>query len=118
MKILIVDDDEDLNLMLTRFLEKHGYEVSSSGDALQAMDALERVQPDLVIADLMMPVVDGIVFLEMIKADPKRKNLPVILITAYPDPKKADLSLRKGAAFFLSKPIDFNQLLAIIKFAE
>jgi two-component system, chemotaxis family, chemotaxis protein CheY len=118
VKILIVDDDEDLNKMLARFLEKHGYQVFSAGDALQAMDVVDRIGPDLVITDLMMPVVDGLVFLEMLKADPKRKNLPVIFITAHPDTKKADASMRKGAAFFLAKPIDFDQLLAIIKFAE
>jgi CheY-like chemotaxis protein len=118
VKILVVDDDQDLCRLLSRFLEKHGFQVISAGDALQALDAVEREQVDFVICDLMMPVVDGLVFLDMLKSDPRRSNLPVVLITAHPDQKKADLSMRKGAAFFLHKPIDFNRLLAIIRFAE
>ncbi|MGI5864997.1 MAG: response regulator [Myxococcales bacterium] len=119
MKILVVDDDSDLNRMLSRFLEKQGYEVHSAGDALQALDVVDRVEDiGLVIADVMMPYLDGITFTEMLKADPRHKSLPIILISAHPDDKKADLSLRKGAAFFLPKPIDFERLLALVKFAE
>ena len=76
VRILVVDDDQDLNLMLSRFLEKHGYEVTCAGDALQALDSVERQPPDFIIADLMMPVVDGLVFLEMLKADPRRRDVP------------------------------------------
>jgi CheY-like chemotaxis protein len=72
----------------------------------------------MIITDLMMPHLDGLGFLDMIKSDPRHKQLPVIFITAYPDEKKADLSLRKGAAFFLPKPIDLDRLLALVKFAE
>ncbi len=119
MKILVVDDDSDLNRALSRFLEKQGYEVHSAGDALQALDVVARVADlGLVIADVMMPYLDGITFTEMLKADPRNKSLPIILFSAHPDDKKADLSLRKGAAFFLPKPIDFEKLLALVKFAE
>lgn len=118
MKILVVDDDQTLNKTLSRYLETQGYEVRSAGDALQALDAVEREPVDLIIADATMPVLDGLAFLDLLKADPSRKNLPVILITAHPDDKKADLSLRKGAAFFLPKPVDFDRLLALVKFAE
>jgi len=118
VRILIVDDDQELNLLLTRYLEGNGYEVFSAGDALQALDLLERQPVEMVITDLMMPHVDGLGFLDMLKSDPRHKKLPVIFITAYPDEKKADASLRKGAAFFLPKPIDFDRLLALVKFAE
>ncbi len=119
MKILIVDDDPELNLMLTRRLEREGYEVHSAGDALQALDLMERVADvGMIITDLMMPYIDGLQLLDRLRADERFKSLPVIMTTAHPDDAKADQSLRKGAAFFLPKPIDFDRLLAIVKFAE
>lgn len=118
MRILVVDDDLEMCRLLSLFLEKNGYQVTSAGDALQALDALERERIDFVITDLMMPMMDGLAFLDSIRADPRRKDLPVIFITAYPDDRKAEESMRKGAAFFLSKPVDFDRLLTIIRFAE
>ncbi|MGC4113528.1 MAG: response regulator [Myxococcales bacterium] len=118
VRILVVDDDLELCTLLSRFLERHGFDVTSAGDALQALDALEREPIDFVITDLMMPMVDGLAFLEAVRSDPRRKNLPVIFVTAYPDDRKAEESLRKGAAFFLPKPVDFDRLLTIIRFAE
>jgi CheY-like chemotaxis protein len=119
VKILVVDDDSNLNRLLSRYLEKQGYEVHSAGDALQALDVVERVGDiGLVIADVMMPYLDGIGFTEMLKSDPRNRDLPIILMSGHPDDKKADLSLRKGAAFYLPKPIDFDKLLALVKFAE
>jgi len=118
VRILVVDDDLELNKLLSRFLEKNGFEVSSAGDARQALDTLEREKVDFVLTDLMMPMLDGLAFLDAIRADPRRKDLPVVFITAYPDDRKAEESLRKGAAFFLAKPVDFDRLLTIIRFAE
>ena len=118
MRILVVDDDIELCKLLSRYLEKHGYQVTSAGDALQALDTLDREKVDFVITDLMMPMVDGLVFLQTLRADPRRKDLPVVFITAYPSDRKMEEALRKGAAFFLAKPIDFDRLLTIIRFAE
>jgi two-component system, chemotaxis family, chemotaxis protein CheY len=119
VKILIVDDDEELNRLLSRFLERNGYEVCSALDAAQALELLGRA-PDvgLVITDLNMPHLDGLGLLERLRQDPLRRGVPVVVITAYADEAKADLSMRQGAAFFLPKPIDFEQLLTLVKFAE
>ena len=119
MKILVVDDDSSLNRMLSTFLEKQGYEVHSAGDALQALDVAERIGDiGLVITDLQMPHLDGIALAEMLRADPRRRNLPVIVITAFPDESSSERSLRKGVALFLPKPVEFDKLLALVRFAE
>lgn len=118
MKILVVDDDLELCTMLSRFFEKHGFVVHSAGDALQALDILGREEVDFVIADLMMPHMDGISFLETLKADDRFRHLPVVLLTAYPSEEVLDKGLRKGAAFALSKPIDFDRLLTLVRFAQ
>ena len=118
MEILVVDDDLELCTLLSRFLEKHGYTVHSAGDALQALDVLERKQVGLIITDYMMPHMDGIRFTELLKQDPRTKDVPVILITAYPSEEVTERSLRKGVALALEKPIDFNRLLTLVKFSE
>lgn len=118
MNILVVDDDLELCKILSRFFEKHGFVVHSAGDALQALDILEREGIEFIITDLMMPHMDGISFLEVLKRDPRWKDLPVVILTAYPSDEIMDKGLRKGAAFTLSKPIDFNRLLTLVQFAR
>ncbi len=119
VKILVVEDDDDLNRLLSRFLEKHGYEVHSAGDALQALDVANRVEGfGLVIVDLMMPYMDGVAFTEQLKADPRHKDAAVILMSAHSDDKKIDQGMRKGVAFFLPKPIELDRLLTLVKFSE
>lgn len=114
----MVDDDLDMCRMLSRFLERHGYRVHSAGDALQALDILAQEKVGLVITDYMMPHLDGVSFTEQVRADPRYKDLPVILITAYPSDDLTDRGLRKGVAMTLAKPIDFDRLLTLVRFAE
>lgn len=118
MNLLVVDDDIELCTILSRFFEKHGMIVHSAGDALQAMDVLEREPIEFVITDLMMPHMDGISFVQVLKADPRFRDIPVVILTAYPSEELLDKGLRKGAAFTLAKPIDFNRLLTLVRFAQ
>lgn len=118
MNLLVVDDDADMCRLLSRYLEKHGFRVFSAGDALQALDVLGREQIQMVLTDLHMPYIDGIGFTEQLKADPRYKDVPVILITAHPSDEVVEKGLRKGVAMTLSKPIDFERLLTLVRFAE
>ena len=118
MNILVVDDDLSLCSSLSQFLERNGYTVYSAGDALQALDVMERQPVELIITDYLMPHVDGIRFTEMLKADPRFANIPVLLITASPDVATTDKGLRKGVAMMLQKPVDMGQLLTLVRFAE
>ena len=118
LNILVVDDDLELCRLLSRYLERQGYRVHSAGDALQALDVLAREQVGLVITDYMMPHMDGVSFTEQIRADPRYKNLPVIMMTAHPTDELSERGLRKGVAMMLAKPIDFERLLTLVRFAE
>jgi two-component system chemotaxis response regulator CheY len=118
VNILVVDDDLNLCSSLSHFLERHGYTVYSAGDALQALDVMEREPVELIITDYLMPHVDGIRFTEMLKADPRFQSIPVLLITASPDVAATDKGLRKGVAMMLEKPVDMGQLLTLVRFAE
>ena len=118
VNILVVDDDQSLCSSLSHFLESHGYMVYSAGDALQALDVMERQSIGLIITDYLMPHVDGIRFTEMLKADPRFQPIPVLLITASVDVTISDRGLRKGVAMTLQKPVDMGQLLNLVRFAE
>jgi DNA-binding response OmpR family regulator len=118
VKILIVDDDLDLSNMLSRFLQRHGFTVFAASDAIQGWEVLEREQVGMLITDLMMPHMDGIDFTERVRGDPRYRELPIILMTAYPSEALSDKGLRKGVAMTLSKPIDFERLLTLIGFAQ
>ena len=118
VNILVVDDDHELCTLLSRFLEKHGYTVYSAGDALQALDILERHAVGLIITDYKMPHMDGLRFTEALKADGRLRTVPVLMMTAHPEEGLGDRSLRKGVALTLEKPLDFERLLTLVRFAE
>ncbi|MCI0573060.1 MAG: response regulator [Myxococcaceae bacterium] len=118
MNILVVDDDLELCTLLSRFLEKHGYKVHSAGDALQALDILERFPIGLVLTDFMMPHMDGIHFTETLRSDPRHEQTPVILLTAFSSDELAERGMRRGVALTLEKPVDFDRLLTLVRFAQ
>jgi two-component system, chemotaxis family, chemotaxis protein CheY len=117
IKILVVDDDVHLCALIERFLTKHNYEVFTALDAIKAKDILMKQEIRLVITDLMMPHQDGISFAQELHAIPRYKDLPVILITAYPSDDIIDKGMRKGVALTLAKPLDFSKLLDLVGFA-
>lgn len=118
MKILVVDDDEAIVALLSRFLAKQGFEVHTAMDAMQALDCLEREAIGAVLADLAMPHLDGRALVRRIREDPRTRELPVIIMSADPSDDVADKSLRAGASFFLPKPLNLDALSTLLHFAE
>ena len=118
VNILVVDDEVELCTLLSRFLEKHGQRVYSAQDALQAFDILERVPIQFIISDIRMPHVDGLRFVEILKKDPRFQAVPIILFTAAPSEQVSNRGLKSGAAMVLDKPVDFDRLLNLVRFAE
>jgi CheY-like chemotaxis protein len=118
MRVLVVDDDEAIVAMLSRYLKKQGFEVETAGDALKALEQVEKTPFDLIITDLMMPHMDGRELVRRLRIEPKTRELPIIMMTAYPSDHSADASLREGASFFLPKPLDLDALATLIHFAK
>ena len=115
MDILIVDDDHSIREMLRLFLEMKGYTVSSAINGQDALDHLERSAelPQLILLDLMMPVMSGAEFRAAQRQTPTLAGIPVALISA-------DANLRESAPIinaeaYLPKPIDFDVLLATVE---
>ena len=110
--LLIVDDDPGLRELLTDYLGRNGFRVSSAGDGRGLWAALERETVDLVILDLMLPGDDGLVLCRSLRA---RSPIPIIMLTARGDATDRIVGLEMGADDYLTKPFNPRELLARIK---
>ena len=84
--ILFVDDDPDFRKMLTPWLRALGSTVVEATDGEEGLKRAKELMPDLIITNVKMPIMDGVTMTKMIKEDPKTKNIPVFLLTAFGDP--------------------------------
>jgi putative two-component system response regulator len=109
-KILIVDDEEANLRLLTQWLIPSGYAVELASNGEEAVKKAKVARPDLIILDIMMPVMDGYEACGILKADPATKNIPVIMVTALNDRESKLKGLSVSANEFLSKPIDQAEL--------
>ena len=115
-RVLIVDDKESTIYYLQALLTGHRYMVSSARNGAEALVQAQRSPPDIVISDLLMPVMDGYTFLRHWKADPKLNRTPFIIYTAtYIEPEDEQLALRLGADAFITKPAEPDVLLAQLR---
>src|SRR6266508_239882 len=106
--VLIVDDEENLLVLLDRILTKDGFQVRTAANAYQALNLLETEIFSVAILDIRMFPIDGIALLtELRKRSPSTR---VIMITAYPTPDSRSECIKNGAAMFLTKPLDLDEL--------
>ncbi|MBI2104804.1 MAG: response regulator [Candidatus Omnitrophica bacterium] len=111
-KILVVDDEQQLALAVKIRLQSRGYQVSTANDGQQALAAIEAEQPDLVILDVLMPVMDGYSCMREINSRYGRGKIPIIILTARDRMK--DLFDLEGIADYVVKPFDHEDLLTRI----
>ena len=102
-KILVVDDAEDTRYLVTRLLHFGGYATDMAGDGLDALARIEASPPDLVLLDMMMPRMNGLEMLEVLRQDPRFRNMPVVLYTAVADRRWIDEAQRLGVADVIVK---------------
>src|SRR6202451_693230 len=111
-KILIVDDETSARTALATLLRREGLEVSEAGSGRAALSESESVRPDLILLDILMPGMNGFDVCRQIKAAPETRLTPVVLITGLSATADRIQGINAGADDFLSKPIDYNELLA------
>ncbi len=107
-RILVVEDDRNLQQLMKAFLEKASYEVNCASDGVHALDMLEQKQYDLVVTDLMMPEMDGYELSKQIK---KHTQIPIIMVTAKEELVDKKMGFSVGADDYMVKPIEFEELL-------
>jgi DNA-binding response OmpR family regulator len=110
-KVLLVDDDEHILRSLRTYLEMENFEVETAGGGSEALDKVAKDAPDLIVLDVMMPVMDGFQVLEALKGKPATENIPIIMLTA----KGQDTDVLKGyqlrASSYMTKPVNYNELV-------
>ena len=116
MKILIVDDKKEELLLLEIVLKRSEYKVISATNGKEALEKLRTEGADMIIADILMPVMDGFQFCRECKEDEKLKNIPFVFCTAtYTDEKDEELALKLGADRFIRKPMEPDEFIKIIQ---
>lgn len=110
-KILIIDDDHSLRILLSRVLEAAGCITIQCQGVKEALRSLEETRPDLVILDLMMPALDGFVYLKLRRQNKLLSSIPVIVLSGAKDKDSIQKAIEMGAEQFLLKPFDAKLIL-------
>jgi CheY-like chemotaxis protein len=105
-RILVVDDEPDQRFLLRMILQRAGHEVSEANDGAAALRAVRESAPDLVVTDMMMPVMNGVELIRCLRDDPATAHIPILAASGDPH-------LAGAADAVLSKPYDVHQLLAV-----
>ena len=114
-KLLLVEDNEMNRDMLTRRLERKGYEITIAVDGAEGVQKARSENPDLILMDLSLPNIDGWEATRMLKASPETKHIPVIALTSHAMAGDRDRSLEAGCDEYDTKPVDFYRLLSKIE---
>jgi DNA-binding response OmpR family regulator len=110
--ILVVDDEERLTSLLEAYLQQEGFRVVTAGNGLEALEVVRRDPPDLIVLDIMMPEMDGVEFLRVLRT---QHSTPVILLTARVGDEDKIIGLELGADDYLTKPFRPRELLARVR---
>jgi two-component system chemotaxis response regulator CheY len=113
LSILVVEDDDSIRMVLTEFLEENGYAVRGARNGRDALTTLADWRPDLIVLDMLMPIMDGHAFRVEQMAHPTWRTIPVIIVSA----TQAFLSDEEtiGARAVIAKPFDFDELLQLVR---
>jgi len=113
--ILVVDDEQDIVDLISYNLSKEGYEVATASNGTDAVELAQRLRPDLVILDIMMPGLDGFEVCRTLRQDPSMQSTAIVFLTAKAGEIDQILGLELGADDYIQKPISPRVLLARVK---
>ncbi len=114
-RVLVVDDEQDIRELIQYNLQKEGYSVVCVGTGEEAMEALQRRLPDVVVLDLMLPGVDGRDVCKRLKQDPRTSGIPVVMLTAKSEDADIVSGLELGADDYVTKPFSPKVLIARLR---
>jgi len=113
-KILLADDEEDIKTVISLYLSSKGYEVITAYDGLDAIDKAKTEKPDLILLDVMMPIMNGFEVCQKLKDDAETQNIPIIMLSAAAQSDTITKSLELGAKDYIVKPFEPERLDKIL----
>lgn len=114
-KLLLIDDDPNLILLVKDYLEFRGYEVITADNGKTALDILQDADPDMIICDIMMPEMDGYTFVENVRSNVKTRWIPFLFLSAKGQSQDRVKGLSKGADVYMVKPFEPEELVAQVE---
>ena len=115
-RVMVVDDDPDVVLLLNKVLSRRGYEVVSSLSGEEAIEKVLETKPDIIFMDIMMPTMNGWDAAKAIKENKKTSDIPIVFLSVRKEPEDIEKSLKYAHAdAHIGKPINFNKLYEIIE---
>jgi len=112
--IMVVEDYDDTRLLLKKGLEGLGYSVLEATNGQEAVDIAERENPDLILMDLVLPILDGIAATQRIRQQANLEHVPIVAVTAYPMSYTHVKAFAKGCDEYMAKPIDMTELANLV----
>ena len=113
--LLVIEDEAPLRANIVRILRAEGYRVIAAADGDEGIRRVRERRPDLVICDILMPLVDGFGVLDSLRSQPETATIPFIFLTASADKEDLARGLRRGANEYVTKPFKIADLLAAVR---
>lgn len=113
--LLVVDDNPENLKLILMILASSGYELVTASDAIQALRAVERRIPDLILLDLQLPGMDGLELTRRLKAKPETRDIPIVAVTAYAMKGDEAKAINAGCNGYLVKPVDKRLLRELVR---
>jgi len=114
-KIMVVEDEMDVQVLLSEVLKDENYEIVQANDGIQALRSARELRPQLVLLDVMLPGIDGFEVCRRLKADPATRDIKVVMVSARSDDQDIKEGLACGAEHYITKPIKLLELSATIQ---
>ena len=113
--ILVIDDSNTNLVLIESLLERNGFVVMSALSAKEGLKALKESKPDLIYLDLVMPEIDGIEFIQIVKKNKAWKNIPIVILSAVTDRDIIRKSKDMGAIDYITKPLNIHRILTLTR---
>ena len=113
--VIVIEDDVDLRQILVEELEDAGHQVLEAGNGVEGLAAIKAGDPDVIISDIGMPLMDGFQLKERLQSLPDHKPTPFLFLSALAFQQAIDRGISIGADRFLTKPVDFDDLLSCVE---
>lgn len=114
-RVLIVDDDDEVARTLQSIIERHGFATTRAENGAVALSMIQAEPPDVILLDIVMPVMDGFQLLSVLRQMPQARDIPVIILSVRSDDATVSAAWKGGATLYLPKPFSSRELMTVLR---